>query len=61
MFKKESKHITDADVKRSLPHNRKECFFDLLKYRKMALFSLSSFVFMFFIPLAIDLFFFNFL
>lgn len=61
MFKKEDKHITDADVKRSLPHNRKECFFDLLKNRKMALFSLSSFVFMFFIPLAIDLFVFNFL
>ena len=61
MFKKESKHITDADVKRSLPHNRKECFFDLLKNRKMALFSLSSFVFMFFIPLVVDLFVFNFL
>ena len=61
MFKKQEKHITDADAKRSLPHNRKECFFDLLKNRKMALFSLSCFVFMFFIPLAVDLFWFNFL
>ena len=61
MFNKQEKHITDADAKRSLPHNRKECFFDLLKNRKMALFSLSCFVFMFFIPLAVDLFWFNFL
>ena len=61
MFNKQEKHITDADAKRTLPHNRKECFFDLLKNRKMALFSLSCFVFMFFIPLAVDLFWFNFL
>ena len=61
MFKKQEKHITDADAKRTLPHNRKELFFDLLKNRKMALFSLSCFVFMFFIPLAVDLFIFNFL
>ena len=61
MFKRQEKQISDAEAKRSLPHNRKECFFDLLRYRKMALFSLSCFVFMFFIPLAVDLFFFNFL
>ena len=61
MFNKQEKHITDADAKRSLPRNRKECFFDLLKNRKMALFSLSCFVFMFFIPSAVDLFWFNFL
>ena len=59
--KKEEKHITDQDVKRTLPHNRKEVFFDLLKNRKMALLSLSCFTFMFFIPLAVDLFYFNFL
>ena len=60
MFKKQEKHITDSDVKRTLPHNRKEAFFDLLKNRKMTLFTLSCFVFMFFIPLATDLFIFNF-
>ena len=60
MFNKQEKHITDQDAKRSLPHNRVELFFDLLKYRKMALFSLSCFTFMFFIPLATDLFVFNF-
>ncbi|MBP5574994.1 MAG: hypothetical protein J6X50_04600, partial [Bacilli bacterium] len=54
-------HITDADVKRSLPKNRKEVFFDLLKHRKMTLFALSCFTFMFFIPLAVDLLYFNFL
>ena len=60
MFKqKEEKHITDQDVKRTLPHNRKEVFFDLLRNRKMALFSLSCFTFLFFIPLAVDLFYFN--
>ena len=61
MSKRAEKHITDEDVKRTLPHNRKEVFFDLLKYRKMTLFALSCFVFMFFIPLAVDLFYFNFL
>lgn len=61
MSKRAEKHITDEDVKRTLPHNRKEVFFDLLKYRKMTLFALSCFVFMFFIPLAADLFYFNFL
>ena len=60
MSKRAEKHITDEDVKRTLPHNRKEVFFDLLKYRKMTLFALSCFVFMFFIPLAVDLFYFNF-
>ena len=59
--KKEEKHVTDADAKRALPKNRKEVFFDLLKHRKMSLFALSCFTFMFFIPLAVDLFYFNFL
>ena len=62
MFKrKEERHITDKDVYQSLPHNRKALFFDLLKHRKMTLFVLSCFTFMFFIPLAVDLFGFNFL
>ncbi len=61
MLKKAEKHITDKDVEKSLPHSRKEVFFDLLAHRKMTLFSMSCFVFMFFIPLAIDLFFFNYL
>lgn len=61
MFKKPEKHITDTEVQRSLPHNRKEVFFDLIKHRKMTLFALSTFTFMFFIPLAVDLFYFNFL
>ena len=61
MFKRPEKHITDADVKQSLPTNRKEVFFDLLKHRKMTLFALSCFTFMFFIPLAVDLFYFNYL
>ncbi len=59
--KKEEKHVTDADAKRALPKNRKEVFFDLLKHRKMSLFVLSCFTFMFFIPLCVDLFYFNFL
>ena len=59
MFTRAEKHITDSDAKRALPHNRKEAFFDLLKYRKMTLFVLSCYVFMFFIPLAVDLFLFN--
>lgn len=61
MFKRKEKNITDAEATKALPHNRKEVFFDLIKHRKMALFSLSCFVFMFFIPLAVDLFYFNFL
>ena len=61
MFKRAEKHITDEDAKRKLPHNRKEVFFDLLAHRKMTLFALSCFTFMFFIPLAVDLFYFNFL
>ena len=61
MFKRKEKHVTDSDAIRSLPTNRKEVFFDLLKHRKMNLFSLSCFTFMFFIPLAVDLFYFNFL
>jgi len=60
-MKKEERHITDQDVKQSLPRNRKEVFFDLLKHRKMTLFALSSYTFMFFIPLAVDLIYFNYL
>ena len=60
-MRKEERHITDADVKQSLPTNRKEVFFDLLKNRKMNLFALSCYTFMFFIPLAVDLFYFNYL
>ena len=59
MFKKEEKHISDSQAIEALPHNRKEVFFDLLKHRKMYMFSLSCFTFMFFIPLATDLFVFN--
>lgn len=61
MFNKKEKNISDSDAKRNLPSNRKEVFFDLLKYRKMNLFALSSFTFMFFIPLAVDLLMFNYL
>ena len=59
-MKKEERHITDEDVKQSLPRNRKEVFFDLLKNRKMTLFAFSCYTFIFFIPLAVDLFLFNF-
>ena len=59
--KKEEKQISDAEAIRALPHNRKELFFDLLRNRKMTLFVLSCYVFMFFIPLAVDLFLFNYL
>lgn len=52
--------ISDNDALRSLPKNRKELFFDLLAHRKMTLFTLSCFTFLFFIPLAADLFVFNF-
>ena len=58
-YRKDDKHVTDTEAIKSLPHNRKEVFFDLLSHRKMTLFALSCFTFMFFIPLAIDLFFFN--
>ena len=61
MFKRAEKHITDSDAIKSLPHNRKEVFFDLLRNRKMMMFALSCYVFMFFIPLAVDLFLFNYL
>ena len=60
VMKKEEKHITDQDAKQSLPRTRKEVFFDLHKNRKMTLFALSCYVFMFFIPLAVDLLYFNF-
>ena len=60
VMKKAEKHITDQDVKKTLPRTRKEVFFDLLKNRKMTLFALSCYVFMFFIPLAVDLLYFNF-
>ena len=59
MFKRAEKHISDSEAKRALPHDRKEVFFDLLSHRKMTLFALSCFAFMFFIPLAVDLLYFN--
>ena len=59
MFKRAEKNVSDSEAKRSLPHNRKEVFFDLLSHRKMTLFALSCFTFMFFIPLAVDLLYFN--
>ena len=61
MFKRKEKEISDAEAKKALPRNRREVFFDFLKHRKMTLFALSCFTFMFFIPLAVDLFYFNFL
>ena len=61
MFKRKEKLVSDEQAIKSLPHSRKEVFFDLLRHRKMTLFSLSCFTFMFFIPLAVDLFYFNFL
>ena len=60
-MRRKEKTVTESDVMRSLPSNRKEVFFDLIKHRKMTLFTLSCFTFMFFIPLAVDLFYFNFL
>ena len=61
MFKRKERAISDSEAKRMLPHDRKEVFFDLLRHRKMTLFALSCFTFMFFIPLTIDLLFFNYL
>ena len=61
MFKRKEKQISDSDAKKALPTSRKQVFFDLLAHRKMTLFALSCFTFMFFIPLAADLFIFNFL
>ena len=61
MKRKVEKQISDVDVYKTLPRNRKELFFDLIKHRKMTLLTLSFFTFMFFIPLAVDLFYFNFL
>ena len=61
MFKRNEKHVTDDEAIRALPHDRKGVFFDLLSHRKMTLFVLSCYTFMFFIPLAVDLFFFNYL
>lgn len=61
MFKRKEKQVTDEQAYKSLPHTRKEVFFDLISHRKMTLFALSCFTFMFFIPLAVDLFYFNFL
>lgn len=59
--RKEQKEVKDEEALRKLPHNRKEVFWDLIKHRKMTLFALSCFTFMFFIPLAVDLFYFNFI
>lgn len=60
-MKKKEKQISDKEALRALPSTRKELFFDLLKYRKMNLFALSCYTFIFFIPLVIDLIYFNFL
>ncbi len=60
-YRQDKNNISDEKALKSLPHNRKEVFFDLLAHRKMVLFSLSCFTFMFFIPLAVDLFIFNYL
>lgn len=57
--KRAKKEISDQDAYKSLPKNRKEVFFDLLKTRKMNMFSLSCLVALFFIPLFIDLIYFN--
>ena len=56
---KEKKEVEVKVV--NLPHTRKEVFFDFIKHRKMNLFALSCFTFLFFIPLAVDLFYFNFM
>ena len=54
------KQAVELDGTKKLPHNRKELFFDLLAHRKMNMFSLSSLTFLFFVPLVIDIFIFNF-
>lgn len=59
--KKKEKIISDYEALKKLPHNRKELFFDLLKNRKMFLFSFSCFTFLFFIPLFIDLLYFSYM
>ena len=59
-YRPDKNNVSDQEAVKSLPHNRKEVFFDLLRHRKMTMFALSCFTFMFFIPLAVDLFFFNF-
>lgn len=56
-----SKKKLENEHRLDLPKNRKEVFFDFIKHRKMNLFALSTFTFMFFIPLAVDLFYFNYL
>ena len=56
---KKQKEVIELDGYKTLPHTRKEVFFDLLAHRKMNIFSLSSLTFLFFVPLTIDLFFFN--
>ena len=60
-MKRKERQEREVDGLKSLPKNRKEVFFDFIKHHKMTLFALSCFTFMFFIPLAIDLFLFNFL
>ena len=58
-YRQDKNNVSDNEAIKALPHDRKEVFFDLLRHRKMSLFALSCFTFMFFIPLAVDLFFFN--
>ena len=60
-YRQDSNNVSDQQAMKSLPHNRKEVFFDLLSHRKMTLFALSCYTFMFFIPLAVDLIVFNYI
>ena len=61
MFNRTPKDVKDEEVYKTLPTTRKELFFDLLRYRKMDMFYLASLTFVFFIPLFVDLFYFNYL
>lgn len=59
-MRRKERQEREVDGLKNLPRNRKEVFFDFVKHRKMSLFTLSMFTFMFFIPFAVDLFVFNF-
>lgn len=61
MPKKKVVQQAEIDGMKTLPHNRKEVFFDLLAHRKTMMFAISSLTFLFFVPLIIDLFFFHYL
>lgn len=49
---------TDLTTK-ELPHNRKQIFFDLLKHQKRQMVSFSMLVFVFLLPLVVDILLFN--